>query len=53
MEYDMPLNDLKNRILEVSVLNNKINIKERIGTVEIVLYDINWNEDYIRWYDLR
>ena len=52
MEYWMVLDDLKNRILEVSVLNNKIN-REKIGSVEIRLYDINWDNDYIRWYDLR
>lgn len=53
MEYDILLNDLKNRILEVSVLNNKINNKERIGVVEIRLFDIDWSSEYIKWYDLR
>jgi hypothetical protein len=52
MEYEITSNDLQNRILEVSVLNNKLN-KEKIGSVEIKLFDINWNDDFIRWYDLR
>jgi hypothetical protein len=53
MEYDISLNELKNRILEVSVLNYKINIKERIGSVEIRLFDLNWDNEFIKWYDLR
>lgn len=53
MEYDIYLSDLKNRTLEVTVLNNKLNNKERIGSVEIRLFDINWDNDYIKWYDLR
>ena len=54
MEYDISLIDFKNRTLEISVLNNKLNNKEKIGSVEIILYDINWNNnEYIKWYDLR
>jgi hypothetical protein len=52
MEYEISLSDLQNRILEVSVLNNKLN-KEKIGSVEIKLFDINWNDDFIRWFELR
>lgn len=54
MEYDIGLNDLRNRTLEVSVINNsKLQNKEKIGTVEIRLYDINWDNEYVKWYDLR
>ena len=54
MEYDIHLNDLRNRTLEISVLNNKLNNKDRIGAVEIRLYDINWNQgEFIKWFDLR
>lgn len=54
MEYDISLIDIKNRTLEISVINNKLNNKERIGSVEIRLYDIDWNNnEYVKWYDLR
>ena len=54
MEYDIGLNDLKNRTLEVNVINNsKLQNKEKIGCVEIRLYDINWDNVYVKWYDLR
>ncbi len=53
MEYDMPLNELKRRTLELTVLNNKINHKERIGSVEIQLNDMNWDNDHARWFDLK
>ena len=53
MEYDINLTDLKKRTLEISVINNKLNNKEKIGSVEIRLYDIEWNNnEYIKWYDL-
>ena len=53
MEYDISLIDLKKRTLEISVINNKLNNKEKIGSVEIRLYDIEWNNnEYIKWYDL-
>ena len=48
------LGDLKRRILELSVLNNaKLNVKERIGSVEINLEDISSNYEQVRWFDLR
>jgi hypothetical protein len=54
MEYDISLIDFKKRTLEISVINKKINNKEKIGSVEIRLYDIEWsNNEYIKWYDLR
>jgi phosphatidylinositol-4-phosphate 3-kinase len=53
MEYDIYLNDLKNRTLEVNVVNYKIQSKEKIGSVEIRLFDINWDDEYVKWYDLR
>ena len=54
MEYDIGLIDFRNRTLEISVINKKINNKEKIGSVEIRLYDIEWtNNEWIRWYDLR
>jgi hypothetical protein len=54
MEYDITLTDLKNRILEIIVNNNKTFV-ERIGSVEIRLFNINWNsnEEYEKWFDLR
>jgi hypothetical protein len=54
MEYDISLIDFKKRTLEISVINKKINNKEKIGSIEIRLYDIEWsNNEYIKWYDLR
>ena len=54
MEYDISLADLRNRTLEVNVINNsKLQNKEKIGAVEIRLYDINWDNEYVKWYDLR
>ena len=54
MKYDISLIDFKKRTLEISVINKKINNKEKIGSVEIRLYDIEWsNNEYIKWYDLR
>ena len=53
MEYDINLIDFKNRTLEISVLNNKLNSKEKIGSVEIRLFDLDWNNnDYVKWYYL-
>ncbi|RNA20110.1 phosphatidylinositol 4-phosphate 3-kinase C2 domain-containing subunit beta isoform X1 [Brachionus plicatilis] len=46
MEYDISLEELKKRTLELSVLNNRINIKEKIGSIEIKLADINWQNEY-------
>lgn len=53
MEYDINLADLKNRTLELTVWNNKLNAKEKIGSIEIRLFEINWENDYVKWYDLR
>ena len=54
MEYDTGLIDLKNRTLEISVLNKKLNGNEKLGSVEIRLYDIMWNNnELITWYNLR
>ena len=55
MEYDISLIDFKNRTLEISVVNSsKLNNKEKIGTVEIRLYDLDFNGgEFIKWYDLR
>lgn len=54
MEYDISLIDFKNRTLEVSVINNN-NIKnEKIGSVEIRLYDLDFKGgEYVKWYELR
>ena len=47
------MSDLRNRILEVSVLNNnKLNVKDRIGLVQIRLFGIDFSKDFVKWYDL-
>jgi|688.fasta_scaffold537496_1 hypothetical protein len=52
MEYDISLNDLKTRTLEISVIDNKLG-KDKIGSVEIKLSDIKLEQDeFINWYDL-
>lgn len=53
MEYDIGLDELKKRTLELSVLNNRINFKEKIGSIEIKLADIDWLSEYVSWYFLR
>ena len=54
MEYDMGLQELRNRTLEISVINNKLNAKEKIGSVEIRLFDLDWAQtEFIKWFDLR
>ncbi len=54
MEYDISLIDFKNRTLEVSVVNNNTVKKEKIGSVEIKLYDLDFKRgEYIKWYELR
>ena len=55
MEYDISLMDFKNRTLEISVINNvSIGSKEKIGSVEIRLYDFDFKAgEYVKWYDLR
>ena len=54
MEYDIVLGELKNRTLEISVINNKLNNKEKLGAVEIRLYDLDWSQgEFIKWFDLR
>lgn len=53
MEYGITLNELKNRILEISVNDNKL-ASEKIGSVEIKLADIPWeNGEFLKWYDLK
>jgi hypothetical protein len=53
MEYDMSLTELKRRTLELTVLNNKINHKDRIGSVEINLSQMTWDSEHPKWYDLK
>jgi len=54
MEYDISLIDFKNRTLEISVVNNNTVKKEKIGSVEIKLYDLDFKKgEYIKWYELR
>lgn len=54
MEYEIGLNELRNRTLEISVINNKLNNKEKIGSVEIRLFDLDWSQgEFIKWFDLR
>lgn len=53
MEYSISLHDLKTRILEVNVIDNKLG-KDKIGSVEIKLTDIQLEQgEFLNWYDLN
>lgn len=52
MEYGISLEELKKRTLELTVLNNRLNSKEKIGSIEIKLSDINWQSEFVSWYFL-
>jgi hypothetical protein len=53
MEYCISLSELKNRILEISVIDNKLG-KEKIGSIEIKLSDIQLEQgEFLNWYDLN
>lgn len=53
MEYGISLDELKKRTLELTVLNNRLNAKEKIGSIEIKLSDINWQSEFVNWYFLE
>ncbi len=53
MEYRIGLDQLKKRTLEITVLNSKLNIKERIGSVELRLDQFNWSYEHMKWLDLK
>ena len=47
------MSDLKTRILEISVIDNKLG-KDKIGSVEIKLNDIRLEQgEFLNWYDLN